>query len=831
MIWPVVLVALSAPSLPFGACATPEARATFEQGRLALVARKADDAVALLDRCLVEDPGCVACQFQLGWAYWVKEDWGLAAVAFDKTLALSPGHAAARKYAARAREREGRESEELGDAPATRPSPTPTLASKPPSPPTQAPSPPTQAPPPSTPTNAAERPQEPQVSVAPPPVIVLPPPPPLPALPRPAMPPPSPVPSPLPSSTTAASPLPSFPTPPPLVYTPAGNGPVPAPVVLALSTTVQRQLRVADALPAPEAMLSVPVGTRGQSERTGSPRLQLIARWQGFQATTPTPVDHFDLDINSPKSVRFSRDGSRVYVNSLEGYRTVVFDPATLTKVAAIEHRFGKDDAPLFFGQNTVFGYAYRRQSPSGDPNVMAGKPVESALSHGGRFLWVPYYRRNFDHGSMSPSAVAIIDTTTNRIVRVMPTGPIPKYVAASPDDRFVVVTHWGDNTLGVIDVSSGDPAQFAYLERRLVVGAPLSLDALTGGDRDKECGSCLRGTVFSPDSATLLVARMGSGGIAAFDTATWTYLGTVGGDRPSPRHLVISGDHRFLYMSANTSGFVQRAPLDDFLRFARSLGGRHLPFPGWQETHVGSGARTIELSPDDRWLYVACNSRAQLVIVDTATMTVAHRIRTDSYTVGLDVSPDGRQVWTTSQGNKTAGGRSVCVYAVRFDGEPDAISVVTPGSDGALLARAPTTTATTASTASTTTTTTTTTTTAIATLASAASTRTAAMTTTLASATATKTTAATTATTATATLASATATKPAATTAAAAPGASCRLTKPTKVWRNGAWHELPAGTPLVRRRERVVPDFTEVDAPDGIARIHDLRLAGQCAG
>jgi len=54
------------------------------------------------------------------------------------------------------------------------------------------------------------------------------------------------------------------------------------------------------------------------------------------------------------------------------------------------------------------------------------------------------------------------------------------------------------------------------------------------------------------------------------------------------------------------------------------------------------------------------------VVVVDASTMEVVSRVRADSYTVGLDVSPDGRQVWTTSQGRGNKGGNSVCVFEVR---------------------------------------------------------------------------------------------------------------------------------------------------------------------
>ena len=82
----------------------------------------------------------------------------------------------------------------------------------------------------------------------------------------------------------------------------------------------------------------------------------------------------------------------------------------------------------------------------------------------------------------------------------------------------------------------------------------------------------------------------------------------------------------------------------------------------------VGGGARTLEMSGDGKWLFVALNSRAQVGVVNAETLEVVSRIRADSYTVGLAVSPDGSQVWTTSQGRRSGGGNSVCVFGVTYD-------------------------------------------------------------------------------------------------------------------------------------------------------------------
>jgi DNA-binding beta-propeller fold protein YncE len=509
-------------------CTDDRATTAYREGFAAQQVLDTENAMAAYGLCLEIEPGCVPCQYELGWTYWSRAEWAATVKAWEHTLELDPDHRAAATWLPRAKENQG-----SGGALVT-----------------------------------------------------------------------------------------------------AGG-------------------------------LRVPIGT-DSGDAEALVHLELVGRFQNYNPSPTHEADHYDPDIYSPKSARFLSDGSKVYVNSLEGLKTVVYDPRTLTKVKVIRHGFGPEDAALFHGQSTVFGYPYLKRSPSGDPNQFAGKPVESALSHDERYLWVPYYRRDFDYGAGSPSAVAIIDTRTDDVVRVMPTGPIPKYVAISPDDRWAAIAHWGDNTLGLIDISSGDPQQFRYTEERLVVEYVLSQEGLTGENRDSACGFCLRGTVFTPDSAVLLVARMGNGGIAGFEAATGRYLGTVEGMQPTPRHLVISPDGKWLYLTSNRSGYVSRFPLAGLVEALRAANGERVPVEGWEEAFVGGGARTLEVSPDGRYLFAAINGRAEVVTVDAAEMEVVARSRTDSYAVGLAVSPDGRQVWTTSQGKGGKGGNSVCVFAVR---------------------------------------------------------------------------------------------------------------------------------------------------------------------
>ena len=298
---------------------------------------------------------------------------------------------------------------------------------------------------------------------------------------------------------------------------------------------------------------------------------------------------------------------------------------------------------------------------------------MELELSHHGRYLWAPYYRRSFDQNGTMPSAVAVIDTRTNAIVRVLGTGPISKYVKASPKGTWMAVSHWGDNSVGLIDIRSRDPKRF-HRTALLVVDERLKLKDVKG-DRDKHCGFCVRGLAFTPDEKYLFVSRMSGGGIAAFALGRkrQRYLGTVFGLLPGPRDLEMSRSGQWLYMSCNASGFAAKVPVKALLESFRSIpkGEKKITVDrkklGVLTAYVGLGARSIRLSPDERFLFVSVNHTSELVAISTEDMKVEARIPIDSYPVGLDISPDGLELWVTSQGRDAKGGNSVGVYQVRY--------------------------------------------------------------------------------------------------------------------------------------------------------------------
>lgn len=417
---------------------------------------------------------------------------------------------------------------------------------------------------------------------------------------------------------------------------------------------------------------NVPPVVRSQigDSSVGTPsgvRMVNVGKKQQFNAAQKAS---FDRDINSPKSVHFSKDGRKFYVNSLEGCKTVVYDAVTLEKLGVIEHKFTSGTGDLWASPSGYYPFTHYKDGAS---RAFSGKPVESALSHDGRYLWVPYYRRTFDLNAQDPSAIAVIDTRTDKIIRMFETGPLPKMVATSPDNSLLAITHWGNNTVGFIDISSDDPKDWHHLAP-VTVGTKLNLNysLTTPVDRDSGSGYLLRGTVFTPDSKYLLVSGM-AGPLAVIEPRTGKHIGMVG-KVVSVRHLAIKDG--WVYGSQNSAGQAIRFSLDSLIngvKRAEASGSKSISLNGEiKSVKVGGGARTLDVSPDGKFLFVACNSGNAIYMVDASEMKVVDHLRCDSYPVGLALSNDGRRMIVTSQGRKGHGGNAVNIFDIRRPDLPD---------------------------------------------------------------------------------------------------------------------------------------------------------------
>lgn len=366
----------------------------------------------------------------------------------------------------------------------------------------------------------------------------------------------------------------------------------------------------------------------------------------------------YDPDIYSPKSVVFSKDGSKFYVNSLEGCKTVVYDSRTYEKLKVIDHSFKSGTGELWIEPSVWYHFMHY---PDGRERAFRGKPVEGTLSKDGKYLFVSYYRRTFDINAQEPSAVAVIDTDTDEIIRMIETGPLPKMVKISNDGTLLAITHWGDNTVGLVDISDSNPERWRYLSS-IVIGKKLDLDFSTETpvNRDANSGFLLRGTAFLPGDSVLLVGGM-AGPLAVIDVKNRKWLGSFN-SLYGVRHLAVKGDR--IFMTRNSAGELVTVPVDSIAQAVRE--GR-FNTAGIERVKVGSGARTLQVSPSGRFAFIACNFSSEIVVVDTREKKVIATIEADPYPVGLDLSPEGTMLVSTSQGRNGIGGNAVNIFDIEY--------------------------------------------------------------------------------------------------------------------------------------------------------------------
>lgn len=362
-----------------------------------------------------------------------------------------------------------------------------------------------------------------------------------------------------------------------------------------------------------------------------------------------------DKSMVSPKSAAFSGDGSVLWVNALEAGKTLAFDVSGKRKLWEAGHCFDKADALRHAEMSK------RVHPPFDQPKIplgWCGKPVEMAFSPDGKTLWVSSYRKSFDANASMSSSVTALSAMTGERVGSLPSGPIPKMLATSPDGKMLAVTNWGDNTMDVWDISSGPGS--ASLKWRVVVGGQLPKSDMFG-DRDKNCGLCLRGTVFSPDSGILLVARMS--GNARIDVVS-SKTGELAGWLKSPgfpvRHL--SSDGKWLYATSTKGAFVARAKWSDVIGVSSPIGGElH-----WEKIGLGGAARTVSVGGG--MAVVAVHGKGEVVLLrageERGDFEVVWRGKAPLYPVGAAMSGDGKRFAVTSQGVDGKEGHKVAVWS-----------------------------------------------------------------------------------------------------------------------------------------------------------------------
>jgi YVTN family beta-propeller protein len=251
-------------------------------------------------------------------------------------------------------------------------------------------------------------------------------------------------------------------------------------------------------------------------------------------------------------------------------------------------------------------------------PEWQKGAPVECAFTQNGKYAWVSNYQmfgdefsnagcdNCFGRNDYDPSFVYKINTSNYKIENVVKVGAVPKDLAASHNDKLVLVSNWTSGEISVIDAIQNIELRKVYV------------------------GRFPRGITISSNDSVAYVAVMGSKDIATIDLSTFevSWIEDVG---RSPRHLCISADDRFLYASLNGEGKLAKIDLktNEVLK-----------------TTTGRMPRSMELSADGRFLYVVNYGDNTVAKVATADMGVRSTLETKSKPIGITLDQQEGAVW-----------------------------------------------------------------------------------------------------------------------------------------------------------------------------------------
>ena len=260
------------------------------------------------------------------------------------------------------------------------------------------------------------------------------------------------------------------------------------------------------------------------------------------------------------------------------------------------------------------------------EPGEYRGAPVEAAFGPDGRYGYVSNYRMygpgysstasdDCGRGEGQNSFVYRIDTELigsqgSPIDQVYEVGSVPKFLAVTPDDTYLLVSNWCSFDLSVIALESGE----------LIGSVPL--------------GRHPRGIVVSSDAKTAYVTVMGGSDIAVIDLSSFE-TEWIKGVGPAPRHLVLSPDDRILYATLNGAGTVIKIDLES---------GEVI-----DSVRTGIAPRSMAIADDGRTLYVVNYESDTMSSVRASDFEILQTLKTAHHPIGITFDAESREVWVSA--------------------------------------------------------------------------------------------------------------------------------------------------------------------------------------
>lgn len=217
---------------------------------------------------------------------------------------------------------------------------------------------------------------------------------------------------------------------------------------------------------------------------------------------------------------------------------------------------------------------------------------------------------------SNTPGNLYVIDTTNNSLVRTIPLPNIASasFVAITPDGKTIYWSGGTGQNLTALDIASGN----------VVATFP---------------GFGGNGVLVTPDGANVYVANSLAPKVSMVSTAHNTVTATISPGRyPGYTQIGITPDGRFLYLPLYFSQVVVVDTASNTL-----LGS---------PISVSTSARSVSITPNGAFAYVAHLTTQSLSVIATSTNTVVKTIATTHPVPALlAFTPDGAFLYVTEEG------------------------------------------------------------------------------------------------------------------------------------------------------------------------------------
>jgi len=290
------------------------------------------------------------------------------------------------------------------------------------------------------------------------------------------------------------------------------------------------------------------------------------------------------------KSVIFNSKGSKLYAMNLEGMSIYEFDQVSRKIIREFK-----------FTPTKGTGWDYDKSRPI---SSYQEKPVEACLSHGDEILWVslhnaegivPIWLNDFSKNKRSdiagqkekPVTVIYLGAEKNDkfFVPLIETGKTPKVIAKTWDDKYLLVTNWHSHNTSVLALNKDEypygkvigTVAASAIPRGVVIDDKnnKSFIAIMGGaslsvinnntweiERELKVLSNPRHVVMD-SSGHLFVSYNKLGMVACLDATTGKSLFTAK-THAQPRTIVLSKNHKFLFVTCYSSDFVDVYKIND---------------------------------------------------------------------------------------------------------------------------------------------------------------------------------------------------------------------------------------------------------------------------